>query len=132
MDLKSAAQGIRTYAKSAATAFDGQAQKLADAARERPNTIDVTQDFEAFMTARAMWLIYSEAINVSIDGNSPLDDAKLVDRIQDKRRSLDGWLRQAKTMQSGLYAVHQHLTTEAVKRFLSDTYFVDDLDEEQK
>jgi hypothetical protein len=132
MDQKTTAQGVRTYAKNAATSFAGQAKKLAEKAAERPNTIDAVQDFEAFMSSRAMWNIYSEAINVSIDGSSPMDDAKVIDRIQDKRNSVRGWLLQAKTQNGGLYGVHQHFIEEAARRFLSDTYFVDDLDETEE
>lgn len=135
MDPKTAAQGIRTYAKNAVVAHAGQADKLRVKLDKAPNTIDVVEDFQAFMDTRALALIYQETLGLPgrlVPSESDYDDDKVIDRIQDKRSSLIKWLLQHKTPQSGLYAVHQHITVEAAKKFVSDMYFVDDIDENEE
>jgi hypothetical protein len=81
------------------------------------------------MYNRAMAGYYDEALNLYADGETAYDDDKIIDRIQDKRNNLLGWLLQAKTQQPGLYADHQYCLQEAAKRFLSDTDFVNDIEE---
>lgn len=123
------ASNVLTYAKNAATAFAGQAAKLAHTAAERPSNVDSVGDFEAFMTTRALWALYHDSIAVSIDGNTPYGADKIVDRIKDQRRMLTGWLMKSKTLQPGLYGVQQHVSQEAARKFLADTQFVDSLDD---
>jgi hypothetical protein len=133
MDQKTAAQGVRTYAKNAAVAHAGQVSKLSTKLDTNPNTVDVVQDFQAFMDTRALAVIYQETLNLDPAGSeSPYDDAKVIDRIQDKRASLIKWILQHKSPQSGLHAVHQHVTVEAAKKFVSDTYFIADLDDNEE
>jgi hypothetical protein len=128
MDKATAAQGVRTYAKNAYTAYVGFAATL-KAKLDNPNTVDAVQDFEKFMELRAKSAFYQETLSLDAEGNSPFDDDKVLDRMQDERQSLMRLLLQSTTQQSGLYAVHQHHVREADKRILSDTYFVEHIEE---
>jgi hypothetical protein len=131
MDKATAAQGVRTYAKNAYTAYIGFAETL-KAKLDNPNTVDAVQDFEKFMELRAKSAFYQETLSLDAEGNSPFDDDKVLDRMADERKSLTRLLLQSSTQQSGIYAVHQHHVREADKRILSDTYFVDDIDENEE
>lgn len=116
---------FRTHARNAATAFAAQAQRLSKLSGEQPDSIDSEQDFDAFMTTRALWRIYRDCINLTMDGESPLADVRIIDRIQDKRRTMTAWLLRSKSQQGGLYAVTQHIAQEAARKFLADTAFAD-------
>jgi hypothetical protein len=131
MDQKTAAQGVRTYAKNAYTAFTGISAKLKASLEDNPNRVDAVQDFEKFIELRALANIYQEQLSLNSEGESPYDDDKILDRIQGERESIRRALLQSSSQQSGLYAVHMHLVREAEKRFLSDTYFVDTIDNPQ-
>jgi tagatose-1,6-bisphosphate aldolase non-catalytic subunit AgaZ/GatZ len=129
MDQKSATRGIRTYAKNAATAFTDFSDKLRGKLETNANTVDAV-DFETFLERRALANIYSETLNLGPEGTTHFDDEKIIDRIQDKRQSLTDWLLTYRTQQSGVYAVHTHITQEATKRFLSETQIILLIDEE--
>lgn len=128
MDRKTTAQGIRTYAKNALSAYAGQVDKLRNKLDRNPNTVDAVIDFEAFIETRALANIYQE-LGFTVSSETGYSDDKVIDRIQDKRESLTRWLMQSKNQAPGLHAVQQHHAQEAAKRFLSDTSFVEQLDD---
>jgi hypothetical protein len=129
MDRTFTALGVRTYAKNAYTTFTGFADKLRQKMQLDPNTVDAVIDFEKFIELRALANIYQKSLNLDREGNSPFDDDKVLERIQAERESTRRLLLQSSSQQSGLFAVHMHLVREAEKRFLSDTHFVDTIDE---
>lgn len=119
------AANARTYAKSAHAAFSAARERLADLATNRPLDLDI-QHHEAFIATRALYTIYNRAILVDDDGNSAYNDDRVIDRLVDARNSNERWLKQSKTLQSGLNQVEAHHAQEAARRFLSDTAFLDD------
>ncbi|MEW2497446.1 hypothetical protein AB0942_28500 [Streptomyces nodosus] len=114
----------RTYAKSAHAAFSAACERLADLASNRPLDLD-TQHHEAFIATRALFTIYNRAILLDDNGNSSYSDDRVIDRLMDARNSNARWLKQSKSLQSGLNQVEAHHAQEAARRFLSDTAFLD-------
>jgi hypothetical protein len=131
MDKAQAIRGVRTYAKTAQTAYlsfaDGLRQKL----ERNPNHIDSVMDFEKFMELRAVANIYSEKLSLDANGETSFDDDKVLDRVEDQRKSLTDALLNYRSQQSGLYGVHQHITQEAAKRFLTETQIIMLIEDEE-
>jgi hypothetical protein len=124
MDKAQAIRGVRHYAKNAHTSYLGFADGLRKKLETNPNHVDSVMDFEKFMELRAVANIYSEKLSLDANGDSPFDDDKVLDRIEDQRKSLTDSLLGYTSQQSGMYAVHQHLTREAAKRFLTETQII--------
>jgi hypothetical protein len=76
------------------------------------------------MELRAVANVYSEKLSLDANGDSSYDDDKILDRVEDQRRSLTDWLLGYRSQQSGMFSVHQHLTQEAAKRFLTETQII--------
>jgi hypothetical protein len=131
MNQAMAIRGVRTYAKSAHTAYLGFAESLRQKLETGPNRVDSVMDFEKFMELRAVANAYSEKLSLDANGDSPFDDDKVLDRIEDQRKSLTDWLLSYRSQQSGLYGVHQHLTQEAAKRFLTETQIIMLIEDEE-
>jgi len=117
------AANVRTYAKSAHAAFTTVRERLADLAANRPFDLD-TQHHDAFIATRALYALYHRTLLLDDDGNSSYTDAQVVDRIQATRTSKERWLKQSKTLQSGLNQVEAHHAQEAARRFLNNTAFL--------
>jgi hypothetical protein len=115
---------VRNYAQNAHTSYlafaDGLRQKL----ERNPNHVDAVMDFEKFMELRAIANIYSEKLSLNAEGVTSFDDDKVLDRIEDQRKTLTDWLLGYRSQNSGLYGVHQHITQEAAKRFLTETQII--------
>jgi hypothetical protein len=124
MDKTQAIRGVRMYAKNAHTAYLGFADSLRQKLETGANRVDSVMDFEKFMELRAVANVYSDKLGLDANGDSSYDDDKVLDRIEDQRRSLTDWLLSYRSQQSGLYGVHQHLTQEAAKRFLTETQII--------
>lgn len=134
MDKAQAVRAVRTYAKSAHAAYLGFADGLRQKLERNPNHIDSVMDFEKFMELRAVANVYSEKLSLDANGDSPFDDDKVLDRVEDQRKSLTDSLLNYRSQQSGMYGVHQHITQEAAKRFLTETQItllIEDEDEAQ-
>lgn len=130
MEKQTALSGVRTFAKNAQTSYLGFADNLRQKLYGNPNRVDSVMDFEKFMELRAVANVYSEALSLDDKGDSPYDDDKVLDRIEDKRETVTTWLLNYTSQQSGLYGVHQHITREAAKRFLTETQIIKLIDEE--
>jgi hypothetical protein len=131
MDKATAIKGVRNYAQNAHTSYlafaDGLRQKL----ERNPNHVDAVMDFEKFIELRAIAHVYSEKLNLDAEGVTTFDDDKVLDRIEDQRKRMTDWLIGYRSQQTGLYGVHQHISQEAAKRFLTETQIINLIETEE-
>jgi hypothetical protein len=131
MDKATAIEAVRKYAQDAHSSYlafaDGLRQKL----ERNPNHVDAVMDFEKFIELRSIAHCYSGKLSLDPEGVTTLDDDKVLERIEDERKRLTDWLLRNLSQQTGLYGVHQHISQEAAKRFLTETQIINLIENEE-
>jgi hypothetical protein len=122
-------ENVRRYARNAHKRYADERGKMRERINERPG--DFTADrFVEYQAARALYNLYAEPLTLDADGNSAHTDEELMDRIHDARATALRSLRTNQLTMSGIEVVMQQVGMNAVSKFLSETEFVELMDEE--
>ncbi|MGW7100295.1 hypothetical protein [Streptomyces sp. NPDC054838] len=126
LDTSQAATGVRTYARNAWDGFVTAAKIFTTDGTTLGKTLDIDgMHLDSFLEARAKYRIYSDALNLDENGQTSFDDAKVIDRITDARRTSLQYLLANRPAHPGIYAVADKASENAARQFLADTAFVD-------
>ncbi|MGW9069245.1 hypothetical protein ACWGQT_07345 [Streptomyces yangpuensis] len=126
LDTDNLATGIRTYARNAWCDFTNAAKIFTADGITLAKMLEVDeQHIDSFMSARARYRIYAEALSLDATGQTKFDDEKVIDRITDARRTRTNYLLSNRPNNPGIYAVADKANENAARQFLADTAFID-------
>jgi hypothetical protein len=115
---------VRKYAQDAHKRYTTELEAMRERITERP--ADLTGDrFTEFHAARELYNLYAKPLALDAVGNSAYDDAKVLDRIEDARRTALRWLLTSKPPMSGVMVVEQQIAENEARRFLSQMQVLD-------
>lgn len=116
---------IRRYAQQAHKRYTAALEDSRKVLAERPGDFHADR-FTSLYAAGVLYDIYNGSLALDAVGNSALSDSQIIERTRAERRTALRWLLMTRPGGDTMHAVTQKIREDEMRRFLSDTVFVDD------